>query len=71
MVDISVHDALATFEVEGADKLWALRSRLEIPLAHIRGVEKTLREATAAGTAAIGVHPDIAHPLIWWEHGAS
>lgn len=38
MVDISIHDALATFEVEGADKLWALRSRLEIPLAHIRGV---------------------------------
>ena len=38
MVDISVHGGLATFEVEGADKLWSLRSRLEIPLAHIRGV---------------------------------
>ena len=38
MVDVSVHDGIVTFEVEGADKLWALRSRLEIPLAHIRGV---------------------------------
>lgn len=38
MVDISIHDGLATFAVEGADKLWALRSRLEIPIAHVRGV---------------------------------
>jgi len=27
------------FSVEGLDKLWALRSRLEIPLAHITDVE--------------------------------
>jgi len=26
------------FEVEGWDKLWALRSQLEIPLAHVTGV---------------------------------
>ncbi|HEX5435607.1 MAG TPA: hypothetical protein VFW98_00505 [Gemmatimonadaceae bacterium] len=38
MVSITVTGATAIFEVEGADKLWALRSRLEIPLAHIRGV---------------------------------
>jgi hypothetical protein len=38
MVEISVHGDRARFEVEGWDKLWALRSRLEIPLAHIRSV---------------------------------
>lgn len=38
MVDISVTGGRVVLEVEGMDKLWALRSRLEIPLAHIRGV---------------------------------
>lgn len=38
MVTITVHDEAAVFEVRGMDKLWALKSRLEIPLAHIRGV---------------------------------
>jgi len=36
MVDIQIEGDKAVFEVEGWDKLWALRSRLEIPLAHIR-----------------------------------
>ena len=30
---------IAFFEVEGWDKLWALKSRLEIPLAHIKGAK--------------------------------
>ncbi|MGH7620760.1 MAG: hypothetical protein ACREMU_00305, partial [Gemmatimonadaceae bacterium] len=38
MVDISVAGDKAVFEVEGIDKLWSLRSRLEIPRAHIRSV---------------------------------
>jgi hypothetical protein len=38
MVDFTITDATAVFEVEGMDKLWALKSRLEIPLAHIRDV---------------------------------
>jgi hypothetical protein len=38
MVDISIRGDRARFEVEGWDKLWALRSQLEIPLAHIRSV---------------------------------
>src|SRR5512142_742915 len=38
MVDIRLaHDTL-TIEVEGLHKVWAVRSRLEIPLRHIRGV---------------------------------
>jgi hypothetical protein len=39
MVEISVDDDRAIFDVKGIDKLWALRSRLEIPLAHITGIE--------------------------------
>jgi len=38
MVEISIQGDRARFEVEGWDKLWALRSTLEIPLAHIRSV---------------------------------
>ncbi len=37
MVEIRIEGDRAVFEVEGWDKLWSLRSRLEIPLAHIRG----------------------------------
>jgi len=39
VVDISVNGEKAVFEVEGLDKMWSLRSRLEIPLAHIKGVQ--------------------------------
>jgi len=39
MVTIHVDGDQAVFEVQGLDKLWAFRSRLEIPLAHIVGVE--------------------------------
>jgi hypothetical protein len=39
MVDITVQGDRVIFEVEGLDRLWALRSRLEIPLAHVIDVE--------------------------------
>jgi hypothetical protein len=39
MVAVSIEGDRAVFQVEGLDKLWALRSRLEIPLAHISKVE--------------------------------
>jgi len=38
MVNVAVQNDRAVFEVEGLDQLWALRSRLEIPLAHITDV---------------------------------
>jgi hypothetical protein len=37
MVSISIVSDNAVFEVEGLDKFWALRSRIEVPLAHITG----------------------------------
>ena len=36
MVSVSIHGDRVHFDVEGWDKLWALKSSLEIPLAHIR-----------------------------------
>ena len=37
MVDVTVEGNTVVFEVEGFDKLWALQSRLNIPVAHIKG----------------------------------
>jgi hypothetical protein len=38
MVDLSIADSKLVLHVRGADKLRALKSSLEIPLAHIAGV---------------------------------
>jgi hypothetical protein len=38
MVDVVVQGDRVRFEVEGWDQLWALKSHLEIPLAHVRAV---------------------------------
>jgi len=38
MVDLSISDGNLTIHVRGADKLWALKSSLEIPLQHIAGI---------------------------------
>ena len=35
MVNIIIDGDRVVFEVEGWDKLWSLRSRLEVPLSHI------------------------------------
>jgi hypothetical protein len=37
MVNIKIVDDRAVFEVQGWDKVWSLRSQLEIPLSHIKG----------------------------------
>jgi hypothetical protein len=37
MATISIDGSDLTVDVHGLDKLWALKSRLTIPLAHIRG----------------------------------
>lgn len=36
MIEITIEAEKAIFEVEGWDKLWSFRSRLEIPLAHVK-----------------------------------
>jgi hypothetical protein len=40
MVTVTIEGDRAVFEPQGWHKLWALRNRLEIPLAHITGVRK-------------------------------
>ena len=37
-MDLSVAEGKLTLHVRGADKLWAFKSSLEIPLVHIAGV---------------------------------
>ncbi|WP_329585059.1 hypothetical protein OG298_00925 [Streptomyces sp. NBC_01005] len=37
MAHISIDDGNLIVEIEGLDKLWALKCRLTIPLAHVRG----------------------------------
>ena len=38
MVKVSINGDRIRFEVEGLDKLWALKSQLEIPVAHVKAV---------------------------------
>jgi len=38
VVDLSIAEGKLTLNVRGADKLWAFKSSLEIPLVHITGV---------------------------------
>jgi hypothetical protein len=38
MVDLSVSDGKLVLRVQGADKLWAFKSSLEIPLQHVAGI---------------------------------
>ena len=38
MVDLSIAEGKLILHVRGADKLWAFKSSLEIPLVHIAGV---------------------------------
>lgn len=40
MVDVSIENDSVIFAILGTHKLWALRSRLEIPLAHVTGAER-------------------------------
>ncbi|MDQ2758610.1 MAG: hypothetical protein M3Y71_18970 [Actinomycetota bacterium] len=37
MATISINGSDLTIDVEGMDKFWSLKSRLTIPLAHVRG----------------------------------
>jgi hypothetical protein len=39
MVDVTTERDSVVFVVEGLDKLWSFRSRLELPLAHVTAVE--------------------------------
>jgi hypothetical protein len=40
MTKVSVSDGKLVIDVQGLDKIWALKSRLEIPIEHISGVRR-------------------------------
>ena len=72
MVEVTVREGLAVFEVEGMDKLWALKSRLEIPLAHIRDVRLDSEAARGwwHGLRAPGTNvPGVLTAGTFYQHG--
>ncbi len=58
MVSITVTDDMIGFEVEGLDKLWAFKSRLNIPIRNITGVraDPTIAHGWWKGLRAPGTH---------------
>jgi hypothetical protein len=44
MVSITIDGDQAVLEVHGFDKLWALRSRLQLPVSHIVSVEANIEQ---------------------------
>lgn len=59
MTNITTADGKLIVEVQGWDKLWAFKSRLEIPLEHVSGVriatDERVRGIRAPGTYVPGV----------------
>lgn len=74
MVTIAVHGDRVRFSVEGWDRLWALKSELDIPLAHIRSVRADSEPARGwwhgfrmPGTQIPGV---LTAGTFYWHDGA-
>ena len=78
MVTISIEGADLVLEVQGFDKIWSLRSRLQIPLAHIRAIHPAPDEARRwfHGLKLAGSHiPGVIsagtfyedHGLVFWD----
>ena len=72
MVEVSVNGGKAVLVVEGLDKLWSLRSRLEIPLAHITKVhaDPSLARGWWHGLRLLGTNmPGILTAGTFHQHG--
>jgi hypothetical protein len=72
MVRVTVAGGSAVFEVEGMDKLWALRSRLEVPLQHIRGVraDPEIARGWWHGIRTLGTQmPGVITAGTFYQHG--
>ncbi|HEY4256969.1 MAG TPA: hypothetical protein VGM66_07145 [Candidatus Udaeobacter sp.] len=55
MTTVSTSNGKLIIKVEGLEKLWAFKSRLEIPFEHITGV-RSAAEERASGIRAPGTH---------------
>ena len=70
MTNVSIEDDKLVIEVQGWDKLWSLKSRLEIPLDHVRGV-RSAAEERAGGIRAPGTYiPGVITAGTFHQHGA-
>lgn len=58
MVEVEISEGTLRLEVKGFDKLWALKSSLSIPIAHVRGVRHDPEVARGwyKGLRAPGTH---------------
>ncbi len=72
MVEITVDGDNVVFEIEGWDKLWSLRSRLQIPLAHIMGAhvdpEPAMGWFSGIKVAGAGI-PNVFKAGIFYQEG--
>jgi hypothetical protein len=58
MVELSIRGDQLRLQVKGLDRLWAMRSRLEVPLASVRAVrvDPTVARGLWKGVSAPGTH---------------
>lgn len=73
MVDLSVSDGNLVLHVHGADKLWALKSSLEIPLPHIIGIraDPSVAHGWWHGLRVPGTNiPGVLTAGTFYQHGA-
>jgi phosphatidylserine/phosphatidylglycerophosphate/cardiolipin synthase-like enzyme len=69
---ISIKDDLLLVDIQGADKLWVLKSRLEIPLAHVASAAPAEAEAREwlHGIRLGGTHiPGVISAGRFYSHG--
>ena len=72
MVDVSVSGSNLVLHVRGADKLWAFKSSLEIPLAHIAEVraDPTIAHGWWHGLRMPGTNiPGVLTAGTFYQHG--
>jgi len=72
VVDLTVENDKLVLEVQGWDKLWALKSRLETPLGNIRsvGADAAIARGWWKGFRAPGTHlPGIIIAGTFYQHG--
>jgi hypothetical protein len=72
MVEITTAQEKLMLEVQGLHKLWALKSRMEIPLEHIKGVHADPHPAMGWFQGLKLVGTDIPHVFragMFWQEG--
>jgi hypothetical protein len=72
MAELEITSDALVIRVVGADRIWALKSRLEVPLAHVVGAEPDEKEARRwwHGIRAPGTNlPGVITAGTFYQHG--